>query len=529
MGVIINKRIVTSGLIVGTMVIVSVCLSLVLDQYLINDNIKDQVEEVASNFAARVNQQQNDLIELEHSLPMPAECDPLVFKQLIYKHRRIKNIGVIKDNKIVCDAYQRSVEHKKMKPYSTFVNDDGRLIKYWNSDGYGTIVSEDGYFIEFDMNYFVNFNIPNEISGLFLIDRSGKKIWFEHHTHEISAKDSKKVELTLLRDLGKNDGNQLYSNVQSDRDIFFKLTPLKNGAIMTGTFAVKSYLSQNVLLSILNLTLGLLFGAGISGIIVYLYIKSQSLTKMLEAAITNRSLFMVYQPFVELQGDTRKIVGFEALLRWKLDSGEYIRPDLFIGIAEKEGLTHRLTKLIIDMVFTDLHNVLHQNPNLYVSINITPSDLKDDSLVRCITENLNVHQLSNDNIVVELTERAIADKDSAQGIQAIKDAKINISIDDFGTGVSNVQYLAELQPDIIKIDKVFVDWSDTGGPTSNLLGRLVSLCKEFNLKVVAEGVETEDQAERCQLLGVDIGQGFYWYKPMPLEDLQRLPFNSTDE
>ncbi len=108
------------------------------------------------------------------------------------------------------------------------------------------------------------------------------------------------------------------------------------------------------------------------------------------------------------------------------------------------------------------------------------------------------------------------------GIEALKNAQFKVSLDDFGTGASNVKYLADLKPEIIKIDKAFVTWSDFDGPTSTLLASMIDIVAKFNAKIVVEGVETPAQAQRCLQLGANIGQGYFWYRPLPISEIKKL-------
>ena len=111
---------------------------------------------------------------------------------------------------------------------------------------------------------------------------------------------------------------------------------------------------------------------------------------------------------------------------------------------------------------------------------------------------------------------------ASKHIKTLRAAGHRLSIDDFGSGASNIRYLQDLTPDIVKIDKAFVDWSSNEGPVSTLLHQLITIGKTLHAKVVVEGVETKSQADKIMACGAHYGQGYYWYPPLSVAEILQL-------
>ena len=170
--------------------------------------------------------------------------------------------------------------------------------------------------------------------------------------------------------------------------------------------------------------------------------------------------------------------------------------------------------MIIEQVFEDLGEWLHQHPHLHVSINLAPADLLCRSLPALLSRLLNQWQIPPAQIALELTERGFADPAvSAPAIAGFRRAGHAIYIDDFGTGYSSLSYLQDLDVDTLKIDKSFVDALEY----KNVTPHIIEMAKSLKLAMVAEGVETEGQLEWLRRHGVQYGQGWLYSKALPKE------------
>lgn len=182
----------------------------------------------------------------------------------------------------------------------------------------------------------------------------------------------------------------------------------------------------------------------------------QSPHHRLQDAINNGDIKVHYQPIVSLT--TGKIVGAEALARWPQTDGTYLSPEVFIPLAQQTGLLESMTHLVIKTVFEDMGVWLNQHPEQHISINLESSVLASEKIPQLLGRMLNHYKVNPNQIALELTEREFADpKTSAPLIAGYRKAGHEIYIDDFGTGYSSLSYLQNLDVDILKIDKSFVD------------------------------------------------------------------------
>jgi sensor c-di-GMP phosphodiesterase-like protein len=224
-----------------------------------------------------------------------------------------------------------------------------------------------------------------------------------------------------------------------------------------------------------------------------------------------------YQPIVELKSG--RCVGAEALLRWQLPDGSFIRPDLFIPLAEDNGLIQQLTDQLIDRVFDDLGAFLAVNQELHVSINLAAEDLTTLRVLDTLPAYLTRHGVRANQVCIEATERGFMDADRTRPIiDAFRAAGHPVSIDDFGTGYSSLAYLQNLHVDVLKIDKSFVDTLATESATSKVAPHIIEMAHSLGLKMVAEGIEMQAQADYLLEHGVQYGQGWLFGKAVPKQE-----------
>ncbi len=239
----------------------------------------------------------------------------------------------------------------------------------------------------------------------------------------------------------------------------------------------------------------------------------QSPRYQLQEAIRRREITVYYQPIVAL--NSGRIVGAEALARWPQKDGSFLAPDIFIPLAVHSGLMPQLTRVIIEDVFANMGPWLQQHPDQHISINLEPDDLLNPGLPALLGELLQRWQLSPSQIALELTERGFADPVvSGPAINTLRSAGYSIYIDDFGTGYCSLSYLQNLDVDIIKIDKSFVDALEHKTVTPHI----IEMAKALKLAMVAEGIETENQLQWLKQCGVEYGQGWLYSKALPANE-----------
>jgi diguanylate cyclase (GGDEF)-like protein len=251
-------------------------------------------------------------------------------------------------------------------------------------------------------------------------------------------------------------------------------------------------------------------------------LRSQFLEKItLEAeirfAVERKEFFMHYQPIISLTDG--RLLGFEALLRWNhLDFG-FISPAKFIPIAEDTGLIIPITRWILQETCYQLVKWKNLSPiyeDLIISVNISGKHLSDETLIDDVRSALETSQLHASSLKLEITE-SIAMENPEKTIEILKQLKelgIKLSIDDFGTGYSSLNYLHRLPFDTLKIDRSFVNEVGENGENSEILRTIISLAKNLQLGVIAEGIETESQFFLLRNLECEYGQGYLMSKPL---------------
>lgn len=268
--------------------------------------------------------------------------------------------------------------------------------------------------------------------------------------------------------------------------------------------------------------LPILFGGGLLGflfsfLIAQLLARPENPITEIKRAIEAEEFIAFVQPLFNLKD--RKIIGGEALMRWRKPDGSIVPPSSFIALAEDSGLIVPMTRSIIKQTLNQVDDILVRDRSLKVSFNITPHDLTSDGFVNELVTLVSDSRIHPDQIVLEITERQeIDDSDRAANVIAsLKSIGFRIALDDTGTGHNGLSYVQDLNADIMKIDKKFVDFiSDDGG--SEIVQMLVQLAKRMKMETIAEGIETEDQARILTELGVDQGQGYLVAKPLPAEE-----------
>jgi sensor c-di-GMP phosphodiesterase-like protein len=263
--------------------------------------------------------------------------------------------------------------------------------------------------------------------------------------------------------------------------------------------------------------IGLICGVALGWAAMQISRNRWSLPGMIRVAARNRDFYVEYQPIVQMS--TRQIVGAEALVRWKRGD-TVISPATFIQFAEDSGLITLITENVIDIVARDLPKLLELEPEFRVSINLSATDLKDDATVGKLVELLRKSGASPGRLIVEATEHGlISGSESSRVIAEIRDRGIRVAIDDFGTGYSSLSCLQSLGLDFLKIDKSFVETIGTDGVTSGVVPHIIEMARSMHLRTVAEGVETEAQAEFLVHRNVDFAQGWLFGRPMSVESL----------
>ncbi|ANS43394.1 EAL domain-containing protein [Serratia inhibens] len=247
--------------------------------------------------------------------------------------------------------------------------------------------------------------------------------------------------------------------------------------------------------------------------VVYLLTANRmSLSYHIGHAITHREFRVYCQPIIN--AETGRCIGVETLLRWKNKRQGWISPDVFIPLAEQHGLIVALTRYLMATVVENLQ-LFPPRPSFYISINVAAEHFNAVTLIDDIRR-IWLPAQPMPSLMLELTERTALSEIQYEQIKTLKEMGIMLAIDDFGTGHSSLSYLKKLSPDVLKIDRGFTAAIGTDAINATVTDTIITLAHRLKLKLVAEGVETAEQADYLRSRDVNALQGFYFAKPMPI-------------
>ncbi|MEA2635742.1 MAG: hypothetical protein QOH92_2509 [Chloroflexota bacterium] len=243
------------------------------------------------------------------------------------------------------------------------------------------------------------------------------------------------------------------------------------------------------------------------------------LTGELRRAIKEGELVLHYQPKIGLQ--SRKVMGAEALVRWRHPKRGLLSPETFLPLAERSGLMKALTAEVLQMALRQCRTWQGAGIELTMAVNVAASDLLDLQFPEEVESQLTHRGLAASALELEITESTIlADPARAQAVLTRLHAMgVRVAVDDFGTGYSSLMYLKELPVDAVKIDRSFVRDMATKSDDEIIVRAIIDLARNLNLQVVAEGVENEATWNRLSALGCDLAQGYYLSPPLAEKEL----------
>jgi sensor c-di-GMP phosphodiesterase-like protein len=449
-----------------------------------------------------------------------SEEDMGLLRHLLYTSRFLKELGRIRDNKIVCSTTMGRKHPSGVElPKPDSIGTDG-VMAYRNNPLFRlpnvsvvALRAGNSYVVMYP--YFEGLR---ESSGI-------------HMKVTTVSEPERDQPLPMAGVVTQPSWQQLTTN--SDLrigEILFstRCSSLSiNHICITGYFSVFEALQAsrrelNAFVLVGGLT-GALFGFVLS----ILYRRNSSMEQQLRRAIRKDKLRVAYQPIVNL--DSGRIVGAEALARWTDEEGFAVGPDVFVKIAEEQGFVGSITHLVVRHVLRDFAATLRAHPDFRVSINVAASDLSDPGFLPMLESALKQAEVPAESLIIELTESSTVRYEMAiAAILRLRQQGHSIHIDDFGTGYSSLSYLHDLSVDAIKIDRSFTRSIGTEAAIAAILPQILSMARALHLHVIAEGIETRQQAEYFAAMAQPIlGQGWLFGRAVSPEEFYRLLAEDT--
>ena len=431
-------------------------------------------------------------------------------RQLVLKMNQLLDVGYMQDNKLICSSFGRE--------------------PLWVGDP--TYRS--------DMGYLIRLNVVHPgSSGSYLHMVTDEKTGFTALVHPETVVDILPVKAgeshglvgissgRLIASVGRFDPRWL-SILEKDSSGVENV----DGGILAWQRSEKydytafASVSADAMADSVQQTLMLLVPVGlVAGLLiaqaVLSFVRHQtSMPSLIRTGLKNNEFFTVYQPIVDLA--TGRWVGAEALVRWRRGTGEMIGPDTFIPIAESTGLIGGITMRVLDLVEADAAVLFAESDDFFVSINFSAEDFSSAEIIERVTRFVKRAHIEPARLHIEATERVFMDVEVTQrNVARLREIGVLVSIDDFGTGYSSLSQLAGVELDALKIDRVFVQTVGTESVTSSVIHHIIGMAKGLRLKIIAEGVETEAQAQYLREQGVEFAQGWLFSRPVAAGEFER--------
>ncbi|HYM55546.1 MAG TPA: EAL domain-containing protein [Solirubrobacteraceae bacterium] len=243
----------------------------------------------------------------------------------------------------------------------------------------------------------------------------------------------------------------------------------------------------------------------------------------LSAAVWGEQFFLLYQPIFDLR--RQRVIGAEALIRWRHPARDVVAPDEFIPLAEETGLIVPIGRWVLEEACRQAAAWKAEGREIGISVNVSAYQLGQEEFAEDVRRALQESGAEPSSLVLEITETTLMRDVTTAGerLQEVRALGVRIAIDDFGTGYASLAHLQSMPVDILKVDRSFVAALNDGGQSRELLEAILGVGQALSLTVVAEGIETPSQLAMLQEMGCELAQGFLLGKPGPVDVVERLP------
>lgn len=250
-------------------------------------------------------------------------------------------------------------------------------------------------------------------------------------------------------------------------------------------------------------------------------IKNQELETNFDDAIRNKEFFVVYQPKNDM--NTGKIIGAEALVRWRTEAKGVIAPNIFIPVLEKDGYVMKLDFYVYERVFEFVRQRISNGKRVVpVSVNMSRAHLLTYNFVHHFVEVFNRYNIPTSSIQIEVLERATGETDVVlqKVVEELQNHGFKVAMDDFGSGESSLNMLHSIPVNIIKLDRQFLYEAEEYEDSKIIIAKVIDMAQELGKEVVCEGVETQAQVNFLKAVGCNTAQGYYYSRPLELKDFE---------
>jgi sensor c-di-GMP phosphodiesterase-like protein len=447
---------------------------------------------------------------LSHSGLPP--CSPgarELMREIALASTYLQAIGYVRDGLVVCSSVTGPPVPLGRRAFRTTAGDDFYLdVPVQTTYGHPLLAIQRGGFA-----VLIHRNLPLDI----WTSVPGVSLAILHLEQRRTIIQQGQVDLAWIDRLGKRatvtfrDGGYLVTIARSQRFLTAAVAavPIRDLERRTREIAMRL------------VPAGLFAGLVAAAMVLLLARQQMSLAAALRSALRRDRFFLDYQPLIDLRSGA--CVGAEALLRWRDGAGGLVSPEVFIPVAEASGIISRLTERVIELVAADAGAFLASHPGFHVAINLSAADLRSRAIVGLLDRLMSHTGARPSNLIVEITERGFLHRDAAREvIAALHGRGIEVAIDDFGTGYSSLSYLESLDLDFLKIDRSFIESIGTGAPTSQVVSHIIGMAHTLDLRMIAEGVENEEQASFLRERGVSYAQGWLFGGPASFEQAAKL-------
>jgi len=440
--------------------------------------------------------------------PFCSEQDLGLILQLVYRSPFLKEAGRIRDDKIACStALGRTLLPNVKLPKPNFIGADGVKV-YQNLPLFrlpnATVTSLQAADSYVTLNPFV-------------FIQQNQELHLKNTVIDAPSNPAVSPQSLVSRSPSNSDSDFRIRDV-----LYSTRCSLLYNTCVTASLSVTEALAANSgILKVLILA-GAVVGGLLGFLLSFLYRRNRGMEQQLRRAIRKDQLQIVYQPIVDLPDG--KIVGAEALARWTDEEGFAVGPDVFIKIAEQQGFVDSITELVVRHALRDFAPLLRDRPDFHLSVNVAASDLADPGFLVMLDSKLKRFGVEAQSLAIEITESSTALREVAIAtIRRLRDRGCSVHIDDFGTGYSSLSYLRDLAVDTIKIDKSFTQSIGTDAVTVAILPQILAMAAALNLRVIAEGIETGEQAQYFTKAGSAIlAQGWLFGRAVPVSNFKSL-------